>query len=93
MYLQDRLHEYEKSIHKIEGISEEVVKTQIAQAYVSDYLLEDLYILTPAKVTNVETQLAIHEVTMRLLEPVDYQTITEEANAWGEYISKPTGPT
>ena len=92
-YLQDRLHEDEKNIQKIEIINEEVVKTQIAQAYISNYILEDLYRLTLPKVANVETQLVVHEVTVRLLEPIDYQTITKEANSWGEYISKPAGPT
>ena len=70
-----------------------MVKTWIGQASVSNYLLEDLYRLTPPKVTAVETQLVVHEVTVRLLEPIDYQTITEEASAWGEYISRPYGPT
>ena len=69
-----------------------MVKTWIAQASVSNYLLEYLYRLTPPKVTTVEAQLAVHEVTVRLLEPIDYRTIKEEANVWGEYISRPTGP-
>ena len=93
LYLQDKLHEDEQNIQKIEIISEEVVKTWIAQASVSNYLLEALYRLTPPKVTAVETQLVVHKVTVRLVEPIDYQTITEEANAWGEHISRPAGPT
>ena len=92
-YLQDRLHEYEQNIQKIEIISEEVVKTWIAQSSVRNSLLEDLYRLTLVKVTNVETRLVVHEVTMRLLEPIDYHTITGEANAWGKYISKMANPT
>ena len=87
------MNEDEQSIQKIEGISEEVVKTWIAQASVSNYLLEDLYRLTPPKVKEVDSQLVLHEVTVRLLEPVDYRTIAEEENAWGEYISRPAGPT
>ena len=81
--LQDRLHEYEQIIQKIEGISEEVVKTYIAKASVSNYLLEYLYRLTPQKVAEVESELAVHEITIRLLEPVDYWTIAEQENAWG----------
>ena len=61
-YLQDKLHEDEQNIQKIEIISKEVVKTWIAQASVSNYLLEYLYRLTPTKVTNVETQLDVQEV-------------------------------
>ena len=70
-----------------------MVTTWIAQASVSNYLLEYLYRLTPTKVTNVEAQLAVHEVAVIFMEPVDYRTITEVANALGEYISKPAGPT
>ena len=70
-----------------------MVKTWITQASVINYLLEDLYRLSPPKVTTMETHLVVHEVTVILLEPIDYQTIIGEANAWGEYISRPTGPT
>ena len=54
-YLQDILHEDEQNIQKIKTISEEVVKTWIAQASISNYLLEDLYRLTPPKVIEVES--------------------------------------
>ena len=92
-YLQDKLHEDEKSIQKIEEISEEVVKTYIAQASISNNLIEDLYRVTPQKMVEVEPQPVMHEVIVRLLEPVDYRTIAEEENAWGEYISRLAGPT
>ena len=85
-YLQDKLHEDEQNIQKIEVISEKVVKIWIAQASVSNYLLEDLYKFTQPKVTLVEGQLDVHEVTVILLEPIDYWTVTKEANAWGENI-------
>ena len=93
VYLQDILHEDEQNIQKIEFISKEVVKTQIALAYVSNYLLEDLYRLTRPKMTLVEGQIAVHEVLIRLLEPIDDHTITGEGNAWVEYISRPSRPT
>ena len=70
-----------------------MVETWIAQASVSNFLLEDLYRVTPPKLVEVESQLAVHEVIVRLLEPVDYKTIAEEENVWGEYISRPAGPT
>ena len=92
-FLQDRVYEDEQYIQKMEVISEEDVKTCLAQGSIRNHLMEDLYRLTPAKVTCVESQLAIHEVTVMLLEPLDYQTITTEANASGEYISNPAGPT
>ena len=92
-YLHDRLDEHEQRIQKIEGISDEVVKSWIAQASISNHLLEDLYRVTPPKMAEVESQLAVHEVTVRLLEPVDYRTIIKEANSWGEYISRPARTT
>ena len=70
-----------------------MVETWIAQASVRNFLLEDLYRVTPPKLAQVDSQLAMHEVIVRLLEPVDYRIIAEELNAWGEYILRPTGPT
>ena len=49
--------------------------------------------MTPPKVTEMELQLAVHEVTMGLLEKIYYRTISEEANAWDDYISRLAGPT
>ena len=42
---------------------------------------------------EIKSQLVVHEVTVRLLEPLDYKTIVAEAIAWGEFIERPTGPT
>ena len=56
-------------------------------------LLEDIYKLTPPKVTEVESELVVHGVAVRLLDPIDYRTITEEDNVWDDYISRPVGPT
>ena len=74
------------------SISEEDVKRWLAQYAVNNHLLEYLYGLNPTKVTEVESQLAIHEVNVILMETIDYQTIAEEANERGEYISRPVGP-
>ena len=53
--LQDRLQEYEQRIQKIESIIEEVIKKWIAQDSVSNFLVEDLYILTPPKMAEIES--------------------------------------
>ena len=92
-YLQDRLYEDEQYIQKIEIFNEYDLRTWVAQASVSNYILEDLYRTTLEKVTCVETRLGVHEVIVQMLEPVNYQTIAKEANAWGEYISILVGPT
>ena len=84
-YLHDILCEDEQSIQKIEGTTEEVVKSWIAQAFVINYLSEDLYRVTPPKMAEIKSQLYVHEVTVKLLEPVDYKTIVAEANAWGKF--------
>ena len=76
-YLHDILHEDEQYIQKIEIINEEDVRTWVAQAYVSNYILEDLYRTTPKRVTRMETQLVIHKVTMQMLELINYRTISE----------------
>ena len=83
----------ELRIQKIEGINEEAVKNWITQDSVSNYLLEDLYRATPPKMTEIKSQLVVHEVTVKLLEPIDYKTIAEEANVWGEFIERPAGTT
>ena len=45
------------------------------------------------KVTCVQKKLAVHEVTVQVLEPIKYKIIVEEANAWGEYVSSMEVPT
>ena len=72
VYLQDILHEDEQYIQKMEIISEEDVKIWVAQASINNHILEDLYRLNPSKGTHVETQLVVHEVTVQILEPVNY---------------------
>ena len=42
---------------------------------------------------EIKSQLAMHEATVKLLEPVDYKTIAAEANAWGEFIERLDGRT
>ena len=34
-----------------------------------------------------------HEVVVRVLEPVEYRVISEEAQAWSVFIKTPTGST
>ena len=79
-YLQDILHEDEQYIQKVEIINEADVRTWVAQASVSNYILEDLYRTTPERVTRVETQLAVHEVIVPMMELINYQTIANESN-------------
>ena len=80
----------EQSIQKIERINEEAIQIWVAQVSVHKYLLEDLLMLTPPEVKEIGSQLAKHEVTARLSEPVDYRATTEEVHAWKEIIGGST---
>ena len=63
-----------------------MVKRWVAQAVNSKFLLEDQLMLTPPKAMEIKSQLAIHEVTVRLLELTDLKTIAVEASTWKEFI-------
>ena len=71
---------------------EKEVKDWIAKASVSNFLLEDLYRVTPPKMEEIKTQLAVHEVNVRLLEPLEYKNVATEDDGWGEFIGRPSGP-
>ena len=79
------MQEDKLSIQQIKDITEEVVKNWVAQAAVSNCLLENLLSVTPPKVAEIKSQLAIHEVTVRLLEPIDFKIIAAEIDAWREF--------
>ena len=74
-YIQDILQEDDLSIQQIKGITEKVVHIWVSQEVVSNFLLEYHLRVTPPKVSKIQSQLAIHEVTVRLLEPMEFNTI------------------
>ena len=37
---------------------------------------------------EIESQLAEHEVEVRILEPAEYKVINEQAQVWGVFIKK-----
>ena len=65
--MQVRWLEDEQSIHLVKGLDENVLKTAISQAVVSSHLLEDQLRLIPAKVENIKSQVAKHEITIKFL--------------------------
>ena len=71
---------------------EKVVKNLVAQAMVSNFLIEYQLRVNPPKAAEIKSQLDIHEVTVRLLEPIDFKTIVGEADAWRKFIGGSTGP-
>ena len=78
--LHERWLEDEQSIWLVKGLDEKVLKTAIAQAVVSSHLLEDELRLIPARVGNIKSQVAKHEITIRFLEPFGFETIATYAN-------------
>ena len=54
---------------------------------------EDMCSSSTEKVTCVQTQPTMHEVTVQVIEPIKYEAIAEEDNAWDAYVSSREGPT
>ena len=67
--LQVRWLKDEQSIQLVKGLDEKVLKIAIAQATVSSHLLEDQLRLIPARVANIKSQVAKHEITIGFLDP------------------------
>ena len=89
-HLHDRLQEDEPSIQLINGLNEKVIKGVIAQAAVSNCLLEDQLRVIPSRVADIKTQISKHEVTVKLLEPTYFEIIASNAMAWKQFISELT---
>ena len=91
--LQARLQEDELGIQLIKSLDEKVLRTVIAHETVSNHLLEDQLQLIPARVANIKSQVSKHEVTIRFLEPSEFETIVTNANIWNQFINEVVGPT
>ena len=76
-HLKYKLQEDVQHIQKMEVVNKEDVKTLVGKDFVRDHILEDVYRSTLEKVTDVETQLGMHKVTMQMLEPRNYKSIIE----------------
>ena len=66
--MQVRWQEDEQGIQLVKGLDEKVLKTVIAQAAVRSHLLEDQLRLILARVANIKSQAAKHEITIKFLE-------------------------
>ena len=65
----------------------------VAQAAISNCLLEDQLRVTPQKVAEIKSQLVVHEVSVRILEPIYFRNIVEDAAAWKQFVDGLAGPT
>ena len=90
--LQERLLKGEESISNLDVVSEEDIKIWIIQASGHKLLLEESLSQNVLKVKEIESQLSMHEVAVRVLERTEYRVISEEAQAWGIFIKTPSRP-
>ena len=70
-----------------------MLKNVIAQAVVSNYLLEDQIRLLPTRMEDIRAQISKHEVTVKFLEPAEFEIIASDAKAWKQFIADLIGPT
>ena len=69
-----------------------MLKNVIAQAALSNFLLEDQLRLLPTRMADIRAQISKHEVTVRFLEPVEFEIIASDAKAWKQFIGDLNGP-
>ena len=69
-----------------------MLKTAIADAVVSSHLLEDQLHLISARVANLKSQAAKHEITIIFLEHFGFENIAIDANVWKKFMNDQAGP-
>ena len=74
-------------IQLIKSLYEKVLKSVIAQAAISNCLLEDQLRVLPARMANIKAQASKHEVTVRFLGPSDFELIVLDSMAWKQFIN------
>ena len=65
----------------------------IAQATVSNFLLEDQLRILPARMADIRAQASKHEVMVRFLEPTEFEIIVSDTKAWKQFIAELIGST
>ena len=76
----------EENISRLEGVSEEDIKLWIIQASGHKIKLEESLVQSTPKMKEIESQLSKHEVAVRVLEPIEFQVISEQEQAWGVFF-------
>ena len=74
-------------IQLIKSLGEKVLKSVIAQAAISNCLLEDQLRVLPARMANIKAQASKNEVTVRFLGPSDFEIIVSDSMAWKQFIN------
>ena len=69
-----------------------MLKNAVAHAAVSIHLLEDQLRLSPVRIEVVKNEAAKYEINIRFLEPLNFESIAVEAQAWKKFINDQAGP-
>ena len=69
-----------------------MLKTTIVQVAIINHLLEDQLRLILARMVNIKSQAAKHEITIKFLEPSSFENIATDANAWRIFMNEQAGP-
>ena len=91
--LHSILQEDELGIQLIKILDERVLKSVIVQESVSNFQLEDQLRVLLARMANIKAHTAKHEITVRYLEPLDFEKIVTDAMAWKQFIDELAGST
>ena len=75
-------------IQLIKSMDERLLKNVISQEAINNHLLEDQLRLLLARMANIKSQVAKHEVTIRFLEPSEFETIVTNSNTWKPFINE-----
>ena len=70
-----------------------VLTSVIAHAAVNSFQLEDQLRLIQARMANIKAQATQREVTVRFLDPSDFEEIVTDAIAWKQFIDELVGST
>ena len=90
---KERLQKGEENISRLNNVSEEDIKIWIIQASGHKLKLEESLSQSTPQMKEIESQLSKHEVAVRVLEPVEFQVINEQAQAWDVFVKTPDRPT
>ena len=70
-----------------------MLKSVIAQEEVNNCQLEDQLRVLLDRMANIKAQVSKHEVTVRFLEPSNFEKIFMNAMAWKQFIDDLAGST
>ena len=76
----------------IKNLDERVLKNVISQDAVSNFLVEVHLRLLPTRMVDIRDQISKHEVTIKFLEPAEFEIIASNAKEWKKLIADLNGP-